>query len=220
MIIRKQNCIALQQLTGTDVQLYGTTGHTAPTELLTSGQVPQLAALQPNVTLQSGDLVTQNIAYLRADSVAAVYNSTATTLAGLIQDLSSTGPIFGALVPWGMFNLSSLLPIRYLAAYTAFVHGNADLIELFKNRPPAEKDCITEMLQERDDVGLGMSTMFDANVMIEFLGEQMSDKHKEFDEHFFANEARNFKGYQLPAYRLPPTFYMTSYRSQVAESTI
>lgn len=220
MIIRKHNCIALQQLTDTDIQLYDPAGYTAPTELLSTGQVPQVAALQANVPLQSGDLATLNVAYLRADSADAVHVSKTDTLPQLIQELSHSGPIYGALVPWGIFDLSQLLPVRYIAAYSAYSRGTADLISAFEKRPAADKDCITALLQERDDVGLGMSCMMDASVMINFLGEQMADKHKEFDEHFFASEKRNFKGYQLPAYRLPPTFYMTSYRSQVADSTI
>ena len=43
---------------------------------------------------------------------------------------------------------------------------------------------------------------------------------RDFDRHFFAMEATKFRGYQRPAYKLPATFYMSTYRCQVSEAVI
>lgn len=43
---------------------------------------------------------------------------------------------------------------------------------------------------------------------------------QDFDRYFFAMEASRFRGLQMPAYKLPSTFYMTTYRAQTAEGVI
>lgn len=52
------------------------------------------------------------------------------------------------------------------------------------------------------------------------MSDVLLDQAREFDRHFFALQATNFCGYQRPAYKLPSTFYMTTYRAQVSESSI
>lgn len=43
---------------------------------------------------------------------------------------------------------------------------------------------------------------------------------QDFDRYFFALESTRFRGLQMPAYKLPSTFYMTTYRAQTAEGVV
>jgi hypothetical protein len=76
------------------------------------------------------------------------------------------------------------------------------------------------MLQECDDTGLGRSKMVDPAHMAGLLREEVARDAQDFERVFFAFEATKFHGAQLPAYKLPATFYMTTYRQQSAEATI
>jgi hypothetical protein len=75
-------------------------------------------------------------------------------------------------------------------------------------------------VQECDDTGLGRSKIMDEARTAELMGHLLKEQAREFDMHFFKFEAARFRGYQRPAYNLPRTFYMSSYRKQAAEATV
>lgn len=75
-------------------------------------------------------------------------------------------------------------------------------------------------MQECDDTGLGRSKIVDEAHATLLAAQLLDEQHREFDRHFFACDESRFKGYQRPAYKLPSTFYMSTYRAQVAEATI
>jgi hypothetical protein len=62
--------------------------------------------------------------------------------------------------------------------------------------------------------------MVDEEQMVRFAKGQLHEAGREFDRHFFACEAARFCGYQRPAYKLPSTFYMTTYRTMASEATL
>lgn len=75
-------------------------------------------------------------------------------------------------------------------------------------------------MQECDDVGLGRSRMYDQKAASELMSKVMSGIQRDFDRYFFAFHNTKFRGLQLPAYKLPSTFYMTEYRVRSSEAVL
>lgn len=75
-------------------------------------------------------------------------------------------------------------------------------------------------MQECDDVGLGRSRMYDRDNANALMGQVMSSMQRDFDRYFFAFHNSRFRGLQLPAYKLPSTFYMTEYRNRSCEAVL
>ena len=247
LIIRDPHSIALLRLTATDAQLYGAVAATAaPAD---GGQVPPLAALQTGpARATEGAYVPLPLVFLPTTAgPAATRDSAARTLPELFAELLHDGvPVYGAPLPWGAFDLSTLLPHRYVQRYMLYSAKARARIGAYEATREQQHDTILSLLQVRfaprllpcmcsgpqaasqrrawlqecDDTGLGRSKIVDEAHMTHFAAGQLAEQHREFDRHFFACEASRFKGYQRPAYKLPSTFYMSAYRAQVAEATI
>ena len=62
--------------------------------------------------------------------------------------------------------------------------------------------------------------MYDRETANTLMAEVTSSMQRDFDRYFFAFHGAKFRGLQLPAYKLPSTFYMTEYRVRSCEAVL
>jgi hypothetical protein len=75
-------------------------------------------------------------------------------------------------------------------------------------------------VQECDDTGLGKSRLYDPHSTNALMAQVMDGLQQGFDRYFFTFHNARFRGLQLPAYKLPSTFYMSEYRIRSCEAVL
>jgi hypothetical protein len=150
MIIRASSSIALQCASDSDCRLYGPLGPCAtPT---TPGQVPLLGPIDLHCsTVHTGTFLLQPVAFLATGSMPRVHecSRTASTLPELFAELQAGETVYGALVPWGAFNLSTLLPQRYVQQHMLYDAAARKRLATYESTNHSDVDTITALLQVR-----------------------------------------------------------------------
>lgn len=157
--IRSQNSIAVQQLTESDANLL-------PAEVTAAtlggpGQVPRIASMHPGAVASPGMYATRPVVYLQASAVptveeivrdAAAAAARPMSLPALFMELHRRGaagagaPVFGAVVPWGMFDTQTLICVRYAHDYVLLQSSVLKRLEAAPTRTLAS-DTMTKMMQ-------------------------------------------------------------------------
>jgi len=211
LVIRNQNAIALQCLTKTDAALYASSSDTVAT-FADDGQVPLLTSLQPGAAASAGMHIARNLAYIQQRSYAAVLASSAGSLPELMTELAARGPVYGAQMPWGFWDLSSLLPLRYVTGLLIYAEAQTKQMMRSASKAPHKKDTVAiAMRGDQEQAPESRSAH-----QVDHVLDQLAD----YDRHFFAMKPSERDGHQLPAYKLPSTFYMSTYRSAISSALL
>jgi hypothetical protein len=151
VIIRDQLSLGLLHMTDTDARLYPINPMAA--EPAEPGQVPRITAFAPAPTPSTeGSFYALPLAFLPscAGPVAAHAAPPGTTLPELFRDLHACGhPVYGAVLPWGSFDMTTLLPHRYVQRYMFFFASAMQRINTYETKQEAGIDNILSLLQVR-----------------------------------------------------------------------
>lgn len=94
----------------------------------------------------------QPLAFLPAACTPLVHAAPppCTTLTALLGSFQAAGTaVYGAHLPWGVFNLSRLLPQRYVQQHMLYAASTRKRIEAYERTSGREADTITALLQVR-----------------------------------------------------------------------
>lgn len=158
LYIRARDTIAMQRLDASDANLLPARVTLAtPT---TSNQVPRLASMRPDAVPTPGAFATRPVAYLQASTLPAIDEivhaaaAAPISLEGLFVELQrrdaagAGGPVYGAVVPWGMFDTQTLMCVRYAHDYVLL---QSKVLQRLQAPPTATlaSDTMTKMMQAR-----------------------------------------------------------------------
>lgn len=155
MIIRAQPAIALQRLSATDIQLYKSRDLTATASATAAGQAPPLAAIDARPAhLREGACAMRNCMFIPREAAGAVRACdahSARTLPALAAHLQSRGvTVYGAHMPGTSYDLSSLLPQRYVQQHMLFTAATQRRLAAAAAAAEREgTDTINNLLQVR-----------------------------------------------------------------------
>lgn len=159
LCIRARNSIAVQHLSAADANLLPAEATLAT--LSAPGQVPRLAALHPRATPAPDTHAVRPIVYVEASSVPVIEEIVSASGAaapvslegafGELQrraDAGAGGPVYGAVVPWGVFDTQTLICVRYAHDYVLL---QSKVLARLEAPPKATlaSDTMTKMMQVR-----------------------------------------------------------------------
>ena len=153
MIIRAEPAIALQCLTATDLRLYKPRDLTATATPTAPGQAPPLGRINPEpAQLREGDHAMRNCMFIPRAATGAVQGCAAAgahTLPALAARLQAQEwTVYGAHMPGAAYDLTSLLPQRYVQQHMLFTAATQQ--QLAAHAAAAERegtDTINALLQ-------------------------------------------------------------------------
>jgi hypothetical protein len=149
LVIRDQLSIGLVHMTDTDARLYPV--NTMAAQPAAPGQVPPIQDFAPEPSFsREGSYRALPLVFLPScTSVAATHAAAAgTTLPELFRELhANKHPVYGAIVPWGCFDMTALLPHRYVQRYMLYFASAMKRILAYEDKHEAGVDNILSLLQ-------------------------------------------------------------------------